>query len=202
MFEVDHKAGIMPSATALTRIAAMKSFQRHSGNEILQKISALRDDFPRQVSKTRLAIYELIRLLMSTPEVAGDLQHRHGSSAGFMIDLLQLCRSERDPECLMVWFDILRIFLSEYSPSKEVLEEVYGAFKPYFPISLPRASQVAITPEDLKLQLRKCFSSTHLLADHVFPFLLGKLDQGDAVTVNVKVRTTMPFWRVALTDRQ
>ncbi|KAI8662535.1 MMS19 nucleotide excision repair protein [Fusarium sp. Ph1] len=187
MFEVDHKAGIMPSATALTRIAAMKSFQRHSGNEIIQRISALRDDFPRQVSKTRLAIYELIRLLMSTPEVAGDLQHRHGSSAGFMIDLLQLCRSERDPECLMVWFDILRIFLSEYSPSKEVLEEVYGAFKPYFPISLPRASQVAITPEDLKLQLRKCFSSTHLLADHVFPFLLGKLDQGDAVTVNVKV---------------
>ncbi|KAM0436000.1 hypothetical protein ACHAPT_002892 [Fusarium lateritium] len=187
MFEVDHKAGIMPSATALSRIAAMKSFQRHSGNDIIQKISALRDDFPRQVSKTRLAIYELIRLLMSTPEVAGDLQHRHGSSAGFMIDLLQLCRSERDPECLMVWFDILRIFLSEYSPSKEVLEEIYGAFKQYFPISLPRASQVAITPEELKLQLRKCFSSTHLLADHVFPFLLGKLDQGDAVTVNVKV---------------
>ncbi|KAJ4314730.1 hypothetical protein N0V84_008723 [Fusarium piperis] len=187
MFEVDHKAGIMPSATALTRIAAMKSFQRHSGNEIIQKISALRDDFPRQVSKTRLTIYELIRFLVSTPEVAGDLQHRHGSSAGFMIDLLQLCRSERDPECLMVWFDILRIFLSEYSPSKEVLEEVYGAFKPYFPISLPRASQVSITPEDLKLQLRKCFSSTHLLADQVFPFLLGKLDQGDAVTVNVKV---------------
>ncbi|KAI8715393.1 MMS19 nucleotide excision repair protein [Fusarium sp. LHS14.1] len=187
MFEVDHKAGIMPSATALTRIAAMKSFQRQSGNDIIQKITALRDDFPRQVSKTRLAIYELIRLLMSTPDVAGDLQHRHGSSAGFMIDLMQLCRSERDPECLMVWFDILRIFLSEYSPSKEVLEEVYGAFKPYFPISLPRASQVSITPEDLKLQLRKCFSSTHLLADHVFPFLLGKLDQGDAVTVNVKV---------------
>ncbi|KAJ3523898.1 hypothetical protein NM208_g12272 [Fusarium decemcellulare] len=187
MFEVDHKAGIMPSATALSRIAAMKSFQRHSGNDIIQKICALRDDFPRQVSKTRLAIYELIRLLMTTPEVAGDLQHRHGSSAGFMIDLLQLCRSERDPECLMVWFDILRIFLAEYSPSKEVLEEVYAAFKPYFPISLPRASQVSITPEDLKLQLRKCFSASHLLADHVFPFLLGKLDQGDAVTVNVKV---------------
>ncbi|KAF4983290.1 hypothetical protein FZEAL_1275 [Fusarium zealandicum] len=187
MFEVDHKAGIMASATALSRIVAMKSFQRHSGNDIILKICALRDDFPRQVSKTRYAIYELIRLLMTTPEVASDLQHRHGSSAGFMVDLLQLCRSERDPECLMVWFGILRVFMTEYSPSKEVLDEAYSTFKPYFPISLPRASQVSITPEDLKLQLRKCFSASHLLAEHTFSFLLGKLDQGDAVTVNVKV---------------
>jgi hypothetical protein len=87
----------------------------------------------------------------------------------------------------MMWFDILRLFMSEYTVSQDVLEEVYGVFKPYFPISLPRASQVAITPEELKLQLRKCFSANHLLADKVFPFLLGKLDQGDAVTVNVKV---------------
>ena len=77
--------------------------------------------------------------------------------------------------------------MSDYTVSQDVLEEVYGVFKPYFPISLPRASQVSITPEDLKLQLRKCFSATRLLADKVFTFLLGKLDQGDAVTVNVKV---------------
>lgn len=165
----------------------MKSFQRHMGHDIIQKVCSLKDDFPRQVSKTRLEIYELIRLLMTTPGVASDLQNTHGSSAGFMLDLIQLCRSERDPECLMMWFDILRLFMSEYTVSQDVLEEVYGVFKPYFPISLPRASQVAITPEELKLQLRKCFSANHLLADKVFPFLLGKLDQGDAVTVNVKV---------------
>ncbi|KAF4965231.1 hypothetical protein FSARC_6950 [Fusarium sarcochroum] len=187
MFEVDHKAGIMPSATALSRIVAMKSFQRHMGHDIIQKVCSLKDDFPRQVSKTRREIYELIRLLMTTPGVSSDLQNTHGSSAGFMIDLIQLCRSERDPECLMVWFDILRLFMSEYTVSQDVLEEVYGVYKPYFPISLPRASQVSITPEDLKLQLRKCFSATRLLADKVFTFLLGKLDQGDAVTVNVKV---------------
>lgn len=187
MFEVDHKAGILASANALSRIVAMKSFQKQGGNDIIKKVCALKDDFPRQVSKTRLAIYELVRLLMTTPEVSSDLQHKHGSSAGFMIDLLQLCRSERDPECLMVWFDILKVFLIEYSPSKEVLDEVYGAFKLYFPIALPRASQTGITPEDLKLQLRKCFSATHLLSDQTIPFLLGKLDQGDGVTVNVKV---------------
>ncbi|KAF5023636.1 hypothetical protein F66182_4305 [Fusarium sp. NRRL 66182] len=187
MFEVDHKAGIMASATALSQIVSMKSFQRHMGHDIIQKVCNLRDDFPRQVSKTRLEIYRLIRLLMTTPGVASDLQNTHGSSAGFMIDLMQLCKSERDPECLMAWFDILRVFMSEYSVSQDVLDEVYGIFKPYFPISLPRASQVAITPEELKLQLRKCFSATRMLADNVFTFLLGKLDQGDAVTVNVKV---------------
>ncbi|KAH8686920.1 Dos2-interacting transcription regulator of RNA-Pol-II-domain-containing protein [Ilyonectria robusta] len=187
MFEVDHKAGILASANALSRIVAMKSFQKQSGNDIIKKVCALKDDFPRQVSKTRLAIYELVRFLMTTPEVSSDLQHKHGSSAGFMIDLLHLCRSERDPECLMVWFEILKVFLIEYSPSKEVLDEVYGAFKLYFPIALPRASQTGITPEDLKLQLRKCFSATHLLSDQTIPFLLGKLDQGDGVTVNVKV---------------
>ncbi|GKU01536.1 dna repair transcription protein mms19 [Fusarium langsethiae] len=187
MFEVDHKAGIMPSATALSRIVVMKSFQRHMGHDIIQKICSLKDDFPRQVAKTRLEIYELIKLLMTIPGVANDLQNTHGSSAGFMLDLVQLCRNERDPECLMVWFGILRLFMSEYTVSQDVLEEVYGVFKPYFPISLPRASQVAITPEELKLQLRKCFSATRLLADKIFPFLLGKLDQGDAVTVNVKI---------------
>ncbi|KAH7143883.1 Dos2-interacting transcription regulator of RNA-Pol-II-domain-containing protein [Dactylonectria macrodidyma] len=187
MFEVDHKAGILASANALSRIVAMKSFQKQSANDIIKKVCALKDDFPRQVSKTRLAIYELLSHLMTTLEIASDLQHKYGSSAGFMIDLLQLCRSERDPECLMVWFDILRVFLVEYSPSKEVLDEVYGTFKLYFPIALPRVSQTGITPEDLKLQLRKCFSATHHLADQTIPFLLAKLDQGDGVTVNVKV---------------
>jgi DNA repair/transcription protein MET18/MMS19 len=88
---------------------------------------------------------------------------------------------------LMVWFETLTLFLKEYSPSQEILEEVYGNFKAYFPITLPRASQTKITPEQLKLQLRQCFSSNNRLAGLAFPYLVGKLDQGDGVTVNVKV---------------
>lgn len=187
MFEVDHKAGIMASATALSRIAAMKSFQPQSGHDIIQKVCALKDDFPRQLAKTRLEVYSLLKQLITNPDVASDLQYRHGAAAGFMNDLLQLCRSERDPDCLMVWFEILKIFMQEFSPSQEILEEVYGNFKAYFPITLPRSSQTKITPEQLKLQLRQCFSSTHRLAGLAFPFLVGKLDQGDGVTVNVKV---------------
>ncbi|KID70363.1 hypothetical protein MBR_08867, partial [Metarhizium brunneum ARSEF 3297] len=187
MFDVDHKAGILPSATALSRIIAMKSFHPNSGRDIILKVCTLKEDFPRQISKTRLAVYELLRSLVSNPEVAKDLQQRDGKDTAFMKDLLHLCQTERDPDCLMVWFDILRLFLSEYPPSKEILEEIYGTFKAYFPITLPRTAQSGVTPEELKLQLRKCFSSTYRLASLSLPFLIGKLDQGDGVTVNVKV---------------
>lgn len=187
MFEIDHKAGILASATALSMIVDMKAFQPQSGNEIIQKVCALKDDFPRQVSKTRLAIYVLLRTLITDPSVSSDLQYQHGATSGFMNDLLQLCRNERDPDCLMVWFDTLRFFLSEYSASQEMLEEVFETFKAYFPITLPRTSPSGITPEDLKLQLRKCFSSNYRLAKSIYPFLIGRLDQGEGVTVNVKV---------------
>ncbi|KAG5927975.1 hypothetical protein E4U42_001452 [Claviceps africana] len=187
MFDVDHKAGILASATALSRITCMKSFRPKSGKDIIRKICNLEDDFPRQLSKTRLAVYELVRTLMLNADVAKDLKNHDGEDAAFMKDLLRLCGSERDPDCLIVWFDILREFSTGYSPSKEILERVYNAFKAYFPITLPRTAQSGVTPEELKLQLRRCFSSTDDLASLSLPFLIGKLDQGDGVTVNVKV---------------
>lgn len=186
MFDVDHKAGVMASATALSRIIAMKSFQASSGLEIIQKLCTLKDDFPRQIVKTRLAVYDLINSLMGNKDVAKDLQTKQPSSE-FMLELLQLCRSERDPDCLIAWFAILTVFMTTYNPSESVLEEVYNSFKAYYPITLPRTAQSKVTPEELKSQLRRCFSCHSGLAKHAFPFLIGKLDQGDGVTVNVKI---------------
>lgn len=188
MLDIDHKAGVLASASALSRIIAMKWFQPASGYEIIEKVCAMKEDFQRQTSKTRLAVYELLRSLLAAPEVASNLKQKDGASCSYLLNLLELCRNERDPDCLIVWFDILRNFLQQYDPSDEVVEKVFAAFKAYYPITLPRLSQSGITPEDLKSQLRKCFSSTHRLASHSFPFLVGKLDQGDGVTVNVKVR--------------
>lgn len=186
MFDVDHKAGIMASATALSRIITMKSFQPSSGRTIIQMLCALKEDFPRQVPKTRLAVYRLVLSLMTDAAVARDLKSDKGDGA-FLKPLLSLCQNERDPECLMVWLDTLRFFAAEYSPSEEVLNDVYGAFRAYFPITVPRASQSGLTPEELKLQLRRCFSSNGLMAPLTLPFLLDKLDQGEGVIVNVKV---------------
>ncbi|KAG6239749.1 hypothetical protein E4U25_000373 [Claviceps purpurea] len=187
MFDVDHKAGILAAANGLSRLTSMKAFHPRNGKDIIQKVCNLKDDFPRQLSETRLAVYELVQTLMVNPDVAKDLRKHDGENAAFMKDLLQLCASERDPDCLIVWFDVLRRYSSEYSPSKDTLEGVYNAFKAYFPITLPRTAQSGVTPEELKLQLRKCFSSTDRLASLALPFLIGKLDQGDGVTVNVKI---------------
>lgn len=189
MFDVDHKAGILASASALSRIIAMRAFQPQSASDIITKVCALKDDFPRQISKTRAAVYNLIRSLIMDAAVAKDLRTKQPSSQ-FMLDLLTLCANERDPDCLMIWFEILAFFSREYEPSQEVLEKVYDAFKAYFPITLPRTSPSGITPEDLKLRLRTCFSSNYRLAASVYPFLLGRLDQGDGVTINVKVRSS------------
>lgn len=186
MFDVDHKAGVMASATALSRIASMKSFQPSNALDILQKLCALKDDFPRQIVKTRIAVYGLIYQLISDDAVTKDLKTRQPESE-FVLELLQLCRSERDPDCLMAWFDILRVFMTAYAVSESVLEEIYNNFKAYYPITLPRTAQSKVTPDELKSKLRSCFSCYSGLAKHAFPFLIGKLDQGDGVTVNVKV---------------
>lgn len=187
MFDVDHKAGILASASALRKITEMKTFQPSSAIDILQKLCCLKDDFARQVATTRLAVYQLIRSLITAEAIEKDIKQKQGSSYQFMLDLLQLCRSERDPDCLMVWFDILKTFMTKYEPSQEVLDEVYSAFKAYYPITLPRTAQSKVTPEELKAQLRACFSCHSGLSKHTFPFLVGKLDQGDGVTVNVKI---------------
>ncbi|KAM3449702.1 hypothetical protein MY3296_006679 [Beauveria thailandica] len=186
MFDVDHKAGVLPSASALSKIVAMKSFQPSTGYEIIQKVCTLKDDFSRQIAKTRLAVYALLRSLIGHKDVTANIRRRDDSTS-FIVELIELCRSERDPDCLLVWFDILHIYMLQYVPEKEALEHVYGSFKAYFPITLPRTAQSKVTPEELKSQLRKCFAAHHALADSTIPFLVGKLDQGDGVTVNVKV---------------
>ncbi|KAF9876473.1 DNA repair transcription protein [Colletotrichum karsti] len=188
MFKVDHKAGIMPAAKALDRTASMKAFQPQKGNDIIQSICSLGDDFKNQVAETRATVYELLDHLISNPEVANDLQYQHGATAGFMTELLQVCRNERDPKCLMIWFKILKAFLADFSPVQEVVDEIFSIFSAYFPISL-RTSQhpSGITADDLKSALRECFSAHHRVASKAVPYLIGRLDQGDSVTVNVKV---------------
>ncbi|OLN81119.1 MMS19 nucleotide excision repair protein-like protein [Colletotrichum chlorophyti] len=188
MFKVDHKAGILPAAKALDRTFSMAAFQVSKANDIIQSVCSLGDDFKNQVSETRFAVYELIDHLISSQDIANELQYQHGATAGFITDLLHLCRNERDPRCLMTWFKILKTFLSEYSPASEVVDEIFNIFSAYFPISL-RTSQhpSGITADDLKLALRDCFSAHYRVASKAIPSLLGRLDQPDSITVTVKV---------------
>lgn len=191
MFSYDHKAGITASAKALRKLYAMKSFKPEMGIKIIEDVCQIKEDFRLQTAATRLEIYELFLDLVQDPAVSSELQHKYGSSCGFALDLLQLCKNERDPRNLMVWFKILTTLVKDYSPSGEVTEEIFKTFSAYFPISLrASATPIGITAEDLKEAVRGCFSAHQRLAPNAFPFLMQKLDQGDAVTVAVKVGST------------
>ncbi|KAH7026486.1 Dos2-interacting transcription regulator of RNA-Pol-II-domain-containing protein [Microdochium trichocladiopsis] len=188
LFSSDHRAGVAASAKALRQLTQMKAFHPALASDIILSVSKLGDDFKLQTPTTRLELFELFNGFFTDETVVGDLTTRHGEGSGFMTGLLDLCRSERDPKNLMIWFSILKTFIQSFSPSTEMLEATFKAFSAYFPISL-RASTTpsGITADDLKRAVRACFSANHRLASLTIPFLLGKLDQGDAVTVAVKV---------------
>lgn len=189
MFSYDHKAGITASAKALRRISTMKGFKPGMGVQMIEDVSKLKEDFRLQAVATRLETYELFLSLIQNQAVNSELQHKYGASSGFVVDLLQLCQHERDPRNLMIWFKIIATLLSDYALSPEVTEETFKAFSAYFPISLrASATPIGITADDLKAAVRDCFASSQRVAPHAFPFLIQKLDQGDAVTVAVKVR--------------
>lgn len=188
MFSYDHKAGITASAKALRQLYSMKNFKPNMGIKILEDVCKIKEDFRLQIAVTRLEIYELFLSLVQDSAVSSELKHKYGSSCGFVVDLLQVCQSERDPRNLMVWFKILALLVKDYDPSAEVTEELFKVFSAYFPISLrSSATPIGITAEDLKEAVRGCFSAHQRVADLAFPFLIQKLDQGDAVTVAVKV---------------
>ncbi|KAI1661015.1 Dos2-interacting transcription regulator of RNA-Pol-II-domain-containing protein [Daldinia decipiens] len=188
LFSSDHRAGVTASAKALKHLASMKSFQPTLGDDIITNVCKLGDDFKLQTPATRLELYELFLWLLQDPAVANDLEYRHGNTCGFITSLLDLCRNERDPLNLMKWFDILKIFLQNFSPSEDITLEVFKTFSAYFPISLrSSATPSGITADDLKGAVRSCFAAHYRVANHAIPYLINKLDQGDAVTVAVKV---------------
>ncbi|KAL7628277.1 hypothetical protein AAE478_002476 [Parahypoxylon ruwenzoriense] len=188
LFSSDHRAGVTASAKALRHLITMASFQPTLGNDIIANVCKLGDDFKLQTPTTRLELYELFLGLLRDPAVANDLEYRHGDTCGFMTDMLDLCRNERDPLDLLKWFETLKIFLQSFSPSADVTSEVFKTFSAYFPISLrASATPSGITADDLKSAVRSCFAAHYRVASHAIPYLINKLDQGDAVTVAVKV---------------
>jgi DNA repair/transcription protein MET18/MMS19 len=190
MFSVDHKAGILPSTEALAIICSMKAFPAHNGHDIIMSVCAMGDDFQKQVVATRLAIIALFHQLVSDPKVRNDLRKRH-SDYDFIKQMLDLLGNERDPQNLIRWFSVLEVFLQEYAPPPELKEKIFTAYSVYFPISLRTSKHPSgITPEDLKLALRRCFAADESVAAHVIPFLVQKLNQGEGVSVDVKVCQT------------
>ncbi|KAB5530501.1 Dos2-interacting transcription regulator of RNA-Pol-II-domain-containing protein [Coniochaeta sp. 2T2.1] len=187
MFSNDHKAGITPAAKALQQLATAKNFKPQMGVKIVEEVTKIKEDFRLQTAATRLEVYQLLLRLIQDSAVASELEHKYGASSGFIVDLLSMCQHERDPRDLLVWFKIISVLVSQYSPSEEVVAEIFKAFANYFPITLRESTtQIGVTAEDLKASLRECFSSHQRLAYLAFPYLIQRLDQGDSMKVTVK----------------
>jgi DNA repair/transcription protein MET18/MMS19 len=188
MFSIDHKAGIMPAAKALLRISAMSAFSPENALAIIEHVCKIGGDFKNQVPKTRLAVYDLFGRLFETEAIRSELQYKYGASCGFIVQILQLCRNERDPMCLLKYFPILRRFISDFDQSGGVTEEIFSGFSAYFPISLRASTHPSgVTAVELKAALRACFAVDDIVSKLAIPFLIQRLDQGDAVSVSVKV---------------
>lgn len=189
MFSSDHKAGIQPSTKALRRLYGMKHFHAAAGVKIIEDVIQIGDDISDQLASTRRDIFQLILLLIQDARVRAELRQRYSTSCDFVAGVLRIGRKERDPDNLMACFSIYRELLAEYAPSREVAASIFDVFSSYFPISIRQsATPSGVTADDLKAALRACFASCRDLAPSIFPFLLQKLDLGDAVTLAVKVR--------------
>ncbi|TGJ87444.1 hypothetical protein E0Z10_g1314 [Xylaria hypoxylon] len=187
LFENDHKAGVTASTKALRHLIVTKHFQPTLGGEIIQSVCKLGDDFKLQAPTTRLEIYHLFRGLLEIFTEAYDLEYWQSNTNGFILDLIDLCRNERDPENLMMWFAILNAILQDFNPSVDITSEIFKTFSAYFPISLrSSATPSSVTTDNLKVALRSCFSAHHRIASLAIPFLIDKLDKVDQ-TVAVKV---------------
>ncbi|CAK7265179.1 hypothetical protein SEPCBS119000_001380 [Sporothrix epigloea] len=191
MFNIDHKAGILAASTALRCLCSMSHFRPPMAAPVLTHITKLGDDFRLQVPTTRRAIYDLVALLVRNDVILQSLSETNGTEGTVVLDLLRLCRHERDPDNLLRWFAILRRILDRYGPpalSSSVSEEVFKVASDYFPISMrSSATPAGTTVDDLKAALRGVFAASSAVAAPVFDFLLQKMDQGDALTVSVKV---------------
>ncbi|RWA13427.1 hypothetical protein EKO27_g1703 [Xylaria grammica] len=187
LFENDHKAGVTASTKALRHLIVTKHFQPTLGSEIIRSICKLGDDFKLQAPTTRLEIYHLFWSLLEIFTEAYDSEYWQNDTNAFILDLLNLCRNERDPENLMMWFAILKAILQDFNPSADITSEIFKAFSAYFPISLrPSAIPSSVTTDNLKVALRSCFSAHSRVGSHAIPFLVDKLDKVDQ-TVSVKV---------------
>ncbi|KAI0426931.1 Dos2-interacting transcription regulator of RNA-Pol-II-domain-containing protein [Xylaria sp. FL1042] len=187
LFETDHKAGVTASTKALRQLIIAKHFQTTLCIGIQQSICKLGDDFKLQAPTTRLEIYHLFWDLLEILASGFSAKHGQEITNEFILDLLNLCRNERDPENLMQWFAILRKILQDFNPSTDVISEIFKTFSAYFPISLrPSAVPTTVTSDNLKIALRSCFSADYRVASLSIPFLIDKLDKVDQ-TVAVKV---------------
>lgn len=190
IFQQQDPAGLAAATDALLVLITMSNFPPSSADDILANIGKMDpDNYTKQLAKTRLQVLQIMRTLLLNDKSARVLQKRH-EGAAFLLPVLALAKRERDPVNLLEWFQTLEKVLKKTTISPEVSLATFESISPFFPISIRKstAGGPEITEDELKDALRACFAANGLLAEHTFPFLLEKLDDGGSLTASAKVR--------------
>lgn len=190
IFQQQDPAGLAAATDALLVLITMSNFPPSSADDILANIGKMDpDNYTKQLAKTRLQVLQIMRTLLLNDKSARVLQKRH-EGAAFLLPVLALAKRERDPVNLLEWFQTLEKVLKKNTISPEVSLATFESISPFFPISIRKstAGGPEITEDELKDALRACFAANGLLAEHTFPFLLEKLDDGGSLTASAKVR--------------
>lgn len=188
LYSADVRHGISAATHGLNNLMSMDGFRPPMADIIINQVSKIGDDFRMQSSDTRVEVYNLLEDLLKRQEVQNLLAHQY-TTGEFILPLLQLAKTEKAPQGLIAWFRVVELLLAKYTLSTEVAEAIFDSFSIYFPITISGAAinPGGISPDQLKQALRTCFSGSEQIAHKAFPFLLQRLDSGDAVTANVKV---------------
>lgn len=189
IYQQQDPAGLSTATEAILVLISMVNFPPSSADDIFTSIGKMvPENFTKQLAKNRLQIFLVIKTLLLNPKSARVLQKRYGGS-GFLLPVLILAKRERDPVNLLDWFRTLGNLLKNNKISPEVAAAAFDSFSPFFPISIRRSTATGpdVTEDELKEALRSCFAANGLLAQHIYPFLLEKLDDGGNLTATAKV---------------
>ncbi|ROW00323.1 hypothetical protein VMCG_07234 [Cytospora schulzeri] len=189
IYQQQDPAGLATATEALLVLLSMVNFPPSSADDIITSIGKMiPENFSKQLAKTRLQIFQVIKTLLLNPKSARVLQKRYEGSE-FLLPILILAKRERDPANLLDWFRMLETLLKRNKISPEVAAAAFESFSPFFPISIRRSTATGpdVTEDELKEALRSCFAANGLLAQHAFPFLLEKLDDGGNLTASAKL---------------
>ncbi|KUI66512.1 hypothetical protein VM1G_01336 [Cytospora mali] len=195
IYQQQDPAGLATATEAVLVLMSMANFPPSSADDIITSVGKMApENFSKQLAKDRLHILRVVKTLLLNPKSARVLQKRYEGSE-FLLPILLLAKRERDPVNLLNWFRLLETLLKHNKISPEVATAAFESFSPFFPISIRRstASGPDVTEDELKEALRSCFAANGLLAQHTFPFLLEKLDDGGSLTASAKLdilRTT------------
>ena len=101
----------------------------------------------------------------------------------FIKSFINAMDGEKDPRNLLLCFQIIYFILNELKSylNDELLEEIYDITSCYYPITFTANKQINITPDLLKLHLRKCLSSSNVFAQWSLPLFMEKLQENDDV---------------------